>query len=381
VPVAVYVITQEDIRRSAAHAAELFPAGPRHAGGAARFHNWAVSVRGFNSLFSNKLLVLVDGRTILQPGLLGRHLEYPDLLLDDIDRIEVAGGPAPRSGAPTRSTASSTSYQVRGRHPGRRQRLGGGTFEGQTAASVTAARRTTAYRVLHWASRAVDAGERCPRRRPVERLSAGAALIDSGLPRFLLEGTFADSNTRQLGPRAQGLDDRTSDTRQASALARWTPTRRVAARCRSRRLSIHRVHRARTEPDAESVADLDPQPPAFGPDTIFTRRLPSFESVLRRVPGFSGAGRRLRSRIPSQDEIALAGMSRSRSAPRSTTRLPAGMCSRRRDVGTRAVAASWGPCRAPFARHLRTIWAFSSGCGSLCRRFLTVVAVSGNPDY
>jgi outer membrane receptor protein involved in Fe transport len=57
-------------------------------------NKWAISSRGFNGLFSNKLLVLVDGRSIYDPLNSGQFLETEDLILEDIDRIEVLRGPA-----------------------------------------------------------------------------------------------------------------------------------------------------------------------------------------------------------------------------------------------------------------------------------------------
>ena len=54
---------------------------------------WAISVRGFNGQYSNKLLVLVDGRTVYSPMFSGVYWDAQDLLLADIERIEVIRGP------------------------------------------------------------------------------------------------------------------------------------------------------------------------------------------------------------------------------------------------------------------------------------------------
>jgi len=91
---AVSVIGQEDIRRSGATTmAELFRRVPGM--NVARIDNnkWAVSARGFNDRFSNKLLVQRDGRTIYDPifaGVIWNAVDYP---LEDIERIEVIRGP------------------------------------------------------------------------------------------------------------------------------------------------------------------------------------------------------------------------------------------------------------------------------------------------
>ncbi len=56
-------------------------------------NSWAVSARGFNGQFSNKLLVLIDGRAVYTPLLGGVNWDTQDVPLEDIDRIEVIRGP------------------------------------------------------------------------------------------------------------------------------------------------------------------------------------------------------------------------------------------------------------------------------------------------
>lgn len=91
---AVFVISQEDIRRSGATTiAELFRRVPGM--NVARIDNnkWAISARGFNDRFSNKLLVQRDGRTIYDPLFAGVFWNTVDYPLEDIERIEVIRGP------------------------------------------------------------------------------------------------------------------------------------------------------------------------------------------------------------------------------------------------------------------------------------------------
>jgi len=64
-----------------------------HGGVARRLHNWAISARGFNDLFANKLLVLMDGRSLYTPLFSGVYWDTQDTLLEDIDRVEVIRGP------------------------------------------------------------------------------------------------------------------------------------------------------------------------------------------------------------------------------------------------------------------------------------------------
>lgn len=93
VAAAAFVITSEDIRRSGAQA---LPDVLRMAPGieVAQIDNgrYAVSARGFNGRFANKLLVLVDGRSIYHPMFSGVMWELDPIPLDDIERIEIIRG-------------------------------------------------------------------------------------------------------------------------------------------------------------------------------------------------------------------------------------------------------------------------------------------------
>jgi iron complex outermembrane receptor protein len=93
-PAAVFVITQDDIQRSGATS---IPDVLRMVPGldVAEINGgiWAVSARGFNSRGSNKLLVLIDGRTVYSPVFSGVFWDVEDTALEDIDRIEVIRGP------------------------------------------------------------------------------------------------------------------------------------------------------------------------------------------------------------------------------------------------------------------------------------------------
>lgn len=91
---AISVITQEDIRRSGVtHVAEALRLVPGVNVARVSSNRWAISIRGFNQIFSNKLLVLVDGVSIFSPTTNGVYWEANELLLEDIDRIEVVRGP------------------------------------------------------------------------------------------------------------------------------------------------------------------------------------------------------------------------------------------------------------------------------------------------
>lgn len=91
---AITVITGDDIRRSGAN---NLPDALRIAVGLevaqSDGNTWAVSSRGFNITTSNKLLVLIDGRSVYTPLYSGVFWDVQDVMLEDIDRIEIIRGP------------------------------------------------------------------------------------------------------------------------------------------------------------------------------------------------------------------------------------------------------------------------------------------------
>ncbi|MDC0359016.1 TonB-dependent receptor [Oligoflexia bacterium] len=91
---AIYVITQEDLRRAGVNSVpEALRLVPGIQVAKVDAHRWAISARGSNNTFANKLLVLVDGRSVYTPLFAGVYWSEKDYLLEDIDRIEVIRGP------------------------------------------------------------------------------------------------------------------------------------------------------------------------------------------------------------------------------------------------------------------------------------------------
>src|SRR6185295_9552703 len=93
-PSAAQVVTGDDIRRSGVTS---LPEALRLAANLqvaqVDSRQWSISARGFNNTLANKLLVMIDGRTIYTPLYAGVFWDVQNVMLEDIDRIEVVSGP------------------------------------------------------------------------------------------------------------------------------------------------------------------------------------------------------------------------------------------------------------------------------------------------
>ncbi len=93
-PSAIQVITSDEIMRSgAASIPEALRLADNLDVAQQNSHDWNISARGFNTDLANKLLVMIDGRTVYTPLFSGVFWDEQDYLLEDIDRIEVISGP------------------------------------------------------------------------------------------------------------------------------------------------------------------------------------------------------------------------------------------------------------------------------------------------
>ena len=94
VAAAIFVISQEDIRRSGANnIPDLLRMVPGMDVAQIDSNTWAISARGLNSQFVGTLLVLIDGRAVYTPLFGGVNWDTQDVPMEDIDRIEVIRGP------------------------------------------------------------------------------------------------------------------------------------------------------------------------------------------------------------------------------------------------------------------------------------------------
>src|ERR1700677_3216332 len=91
---AIFVITQDDIRRSGAtNIPDLLRLAPGVDVAQIDANRWAISIRGFSDQHANKVLVLIDGRSVYNTSFSGVFWDMVDVPLDDIERVEIIRGP------------------------------------------------------------------------------------------------------------------------------------------------------------------------------------------------------------------------------------------------------------------------------------------------
>ncbi|MEO8507697.1 MAG: TonB-dependent receptor plug domain-containing protein [Betaproteobacteria bacterium] len=94
-PASIYVISRDEIRRSGVTSLpEALHLAPNLQVARTDTNQYAISARGFNNVLANKLLVMIDGRTVYTPLFSGTFWEAQDVLLEDVDRIGVVSGPS-----------------------------------------------------------------------------------------------------------------------------------------------------------------------------------------------------------------------------------------------------------------------------------------------
>lgn len=148
-PAAVYVLTQDEIRRSGAVTIpDLLRLVPGVEVGRIDSNKWFIGVRGFASRLTRSLLVLVDGRNVYSPLFAGAYWEIQDTLLEDIERIEVVLGPGGSLwGANAVNGVVNIITRTAHDTQGGLAALRGGNQERATAARYGASSGNTAWRV------------------------------------------------------------------------------------------------------------------------------------------------------------------------------------------------------------------------------------------
>jgi iron complex outermembrane receptor protein len=241
VAAAVFVITHDDIRRSGMTTIpDLLRLAPGVDVAQINSNKWAVSVRGFNALYANKLLVLVDGRSLYNKIFSGVLWDTEDLMLDDIDRIEVIRGPGAAmwganavNGVINIVTKAATDTQ------GGLARVEVGRAGDQGAVRYGGTVGAGSYRVYsQWTGR--DQSLLAPGIRANDAshsVSSGFRAAWTTQPGvFLFEGDFTAGQARALwpnfNPQTIALDpvaNVPSDTQGGHLLGRWTHTRASGA--------------------------------------------------------------------------------------------------------------------------------------------------------
>jgi iron complex outermembrane recepter protein len=203
VAAAVHVITQDDIRRSGIRTLpELFRLVPGVQIAQVNASNWAISIRGFNDVYANKLLVLIDGRSIYNRTFSGVFWSAEDLVLDDIERIEVVRGPGGATwGANAVNGVINIVTKSARETQGALVRLGQGTFDGsQAVLRYGGTFGETAYRLYtQWSGRSassVGSGDRAD--DAWDSLASGFRLDQRGPTAVLLTGSFVRSESNPL---------------------------------------------------------------------------------------------------------------------------------------------------------------------------------------
>src|SRR5580693_6022966 len=152
VAAAIFVITQEDIRRSGAtNLPDLLRMVPGLDVAQINANSWAISARGFNHQFSDKLLVLIDGRSVYTPLFGGVYWDTQDVPMEDIDRIEVIRGPgATVWGANAVNGVINVITKKTTETAGGLLTAGGGTHEQESGTAQYGGKigRSTSYRVF-----------------------------------------------------------------------------------------------------------------------------------------------------------------------------------------------------------------------------------------
>jgi iron complex outermembrane recepter protein len=242
VAAAIDVITSEDIRRSGMTTlAELLRLVPGVQVAQINSNKWAVTVRGFNNLFGDKLLVLVDGRTVydrLNSGLFWESLDVP---LDQIERIEVVRGPGGATwGANAVNGVINIITKSAADLPGGAVSVGAGTFSGvRVAARYGGTLGGVAYRVYSQGSAhresqldaTTSADDRWRNQTHGFRLDwAGgpdAVMVEGGATLQSLRGLW--HAPAGPVPAVKAVWNEWSYTQEYSVLGRWTRRRDTGA--------------------------------------------------------------------------------------------------------------------------------------------------------
>jgi iron complex outermembrane recepter protein len=237
VAAAVYVITRDDIRRSGMTTIpDVLRLAPGVDVAQINSNKFAVSVRGFNGLYANKLLVLIDGHRIYNKLFSGVIWDAQDLMLDDIDRIEVIRGPgATMWGANAVNGVINIVTKATADTQGGLVRLEVGSFVDQGAIRYGGTAGAASYRLyFQWTGRdqsllATD----IPANDASHSVTTGFRADWTTRPgAFMVEGAYATGEARALWPNfdpetaaREPIANVPSEVQSGHVLGRFTHTR------------------------------------------------------------------------------------------------------------------------------------------------------------
>ncbi|BAO44101.1 TonB-dependent receptor plug domain-containing protein [Thiolapillus brandeum] len=201
---AVFVLTSEDIRRSGySTIPELLRLVPGMNVARIDTSEWAISSRGFNSRFANKLLVMVDGRSVYNSLFSGVYWEALDTLLPDVERIEIIRGPGASTWGANAvngviniitKNASDTLGVLATAHAGNQQRGGAVRYGTQTGESGS-----------------VRAYMKYDNRDPEKKLASGLDIKDFYGKRFGARGDWEPSSDDAVSIQGELFDANAED--------------------------------------------------------------------------------------------------------------------------------------------------------------------------
>jgi iron complex outermembrane recepter protein len=237
VAAAVFVITHDDIRRSGMTTLpDLLRLAPGVNVAQINSNKWAVSVRGFNAMYANKLLVLVDGRNIYSRIFSGVLWDTEDLMLDDIDRIEVIRGPgAALWGANAVNAVINIVTKAAADTQGGLVRVDAGRAGEQAGVRYGGTLGAASYRLYsQWSGRdqsLIGPGTRA--NDASHNVTTGFRADWATRPdAFMVQGDFTAGQARALWPNLDSqtaarepIVDDPSDSQGGHLLGRWTRTR------------------------------------------------------------------------------------------------------------------------------------------------------------
>ena len=237
IPAAIFVISHDDIVRSGMTTIpDVLRLAPGVDVAQINGNKWAVSVRGFNGLYANKLLVLVDGRSVYNRIFSGVLWDAEDVMLDHVDRIEVIRGPgAALWGANAVNGVINIVTKTTADTQGGLVRVDAGRAGEQGAARYGGTLGAASYRLYsQWTTRSESVVPSGAGANDASRSLTTGFRADWGTApdALMLEGAFTAGQARALWPNLdprtaaqQPIADDPSDSNGGHVLARWTRTR------------------------------------------------------------------------------------------------------------------------------------------------------------